>query len=103
MSNLERSRLARVALAAWVNVSPDQLPAAQMWVEHPSDANRQAWDRVVRALSEAVCCDVRALAVELRETVERMETDPSPHAPEIPFMLREDIAALLDALGEPLK
>jgi hypothetical protein len=48
-----RSRLARVALAAWVNVDPDQLPADKIWIEHPNDHNRQAWDRVVAAVIAA--------------------------------------------------
>jgi len=47
------TRLARIALAAWVNVRPDQLPAAQEWINHPSDHNRQAWERVVAALYAA--------------------------------------------------
>jgi hypothetical protein len=49
-SDLERTRLAKVALAAWVNVDPDKLPAEKMWIEHPSDENRKAWDRVIEAL-----------------------------------------------------
>ena len=48
-----RSPLARLALAAWANVRPDQLPDDKAWIEHPNDANRQAWDRVVLALFEA--------------------------------------------------
>lgn len=52
--DLTRSRLARIALAAWVNVEPDALPADKMWIEHPNDVNRQAWDRVVAALSAAL-------------------------------------------------
>ena len=50
-SDLTRSNLARVALAAWVNVDPDQLPADKMWIEHPNDVNRQAWDRVIEAVT----------------------------------------------------
>jgi hypothetical protein len=50
---LTRSHLARVALAAWVNVKPDQLPQQLMWIEHPNDLNRQAWGRVVQAIIDA--------------------------------------------------
>lgn len=46
----ERTNLSRIALAAWVNVRPDQLPAEKMWIEHPNDDNRQAWDRVIGAI-----------------------------------------------------
>lgn len=48
-----RSDLAMIALAAWVNLTPDQLPQEKMWIEHPNDDNRQAWDRVVLALFKA--------------------------------------------------
>lgn len=47
---MERSHMARIALAAWVNVRPDQLPAEKMWIEHPKDDNRQAWERVCEAV-----------------------------------------------------
>jgi hypothetical protein len=47
---LERSRLAKIALAAWVGVSPDQLPAEKMWIEHPNHDSRKAWDRAIEAL-----------------------------------------------------
>lgn len=50
---MERARLAKIALAAWVNVDPDKLPAEKMWIEHPNDLNRQAWDRVVGAIIAA--------------------------------------------------
>lgn len=62
---LERSRLAKIALAAWVNVSPEQLPQEKMWIEHPNHESRQAWDRVVNAI----------LAEGRREVLDRVDTD----------------------------
>lgn len=56
----ERSDLAKIALAAWVNVRPDQLPAEKMWIEHPNDENRKAWDRVIHA----ILAEARRVAVE---------------------------------------
>ena len=34
---------------------------------------------------------------ELRETVRSLERDPSPHAPEVPFSLAEDLTQLFMA------
>jgi hypothetical protein len=48
--DLKRSRLARIALAAWVGVKPEQLPAEKMWIEHPNHDSRKAWDRVIAAI-----------------------------------------------------
>lgn len=47
-----RSGLSRIALAAWCGVDPDKLPAEKMWVEHPNNASREAWERVVAAILE---------------------------------------------------
>lgn len=52
MTDLTRSSLAKIALAAWCNVSPEQLPAERVWIEHPDDLNRQAWERVANAIWE---------------------------------------------------
>jgi hypothetical protein len=64
---LERTRLAKIALAAWCNLDPDQLPPTKEWIEHPSDVNRQAWDRVVEAVSAEVrqAAEARAEALEV--------------------------------------
>lgn len=48
--DLTRTHLARVALAAWVGVTPDQLPPEKQWIEHPNHDSRKAWDRVIEAL-----------------------------------------------------
>lgn len=53
MTDLTRSPLARIALAAWVNVDPDKLPPEKAWIEHPNDDNRQAWERVIAAVLAA--------------------------------------------------
>lgn len=38
---------------------------------------------------------------ELRKELYYLERDPSPHAPEVPFTLRESIAAVLTAAFGP--
>lgn len=49
--DLRRSRMALVALAAWVGVeSPDQLPDHMDFMNHPNDLNRKAWERVAAAI-----------------------------------------------------
>lgn len=59
--NLRRTDTAKAALAAWVGVRRDQLPADKMWIEHPNDLNRQAWDRVIAAIEAP-------LIIQLSET-----------------------------------
>lgn len=71
---LKRTHLAKVALAAWVNVPVDQLPQEKMWIEHPCDLNRQAWDRVVSAVLDAA----RAQGPGPGEAVASISTD-GPH------------------------
>jgi hypothetical protein len=76
---LERTRLAKIALAAWCNLDPDQLPPTKEWIEHPSDVNRQAWDRVVEAVSaevrQAAEARAEALEVALRGQATRWELE----------------------------
>lgn len=59
---LKRSDLARIALAAWANVRPDQLPDDLAWINHPNDLNRQAWDRVAAAIAEALSLQAPVVA-----------------------------------------
>lgn len=46
--------------------------------------------------------EIERLAQAVRDTIEGIDSDPSPHAPEIPFYLREDINALLQAIDRHL-
>lgn len=45
--DITRTELAYNMLCAWSNVSPDKAPPE--WWQHPSDNNRQAWERVAQA------------------------------------------------------
>jgi hypothetical protein len=54
IEDLTRGDLARIALAAWVNVRPDQMPDSLDWINHPNDLNRQAWERVAVAIAAAL-------------------------------------------------
>jgi hypothetical protein len=79
MTDLVRSPLARIALAAWVNVDPDKLPPEKMWIEHPSDENRKAWDRVVSALAAALGVDAQSFqSGEAVPATARLDEPPTP-------------------------
>lgn len=74
---LTRSDLAKIALAAWVGVRPDQLPPEKMWIEHPNHESRLAWDRVVTAIQEASQGSVTATRSALpADTVRSEGGDP---------------------------
>ena len=48
----ERSPLALAMLCAWNNIHPDKTPPE--WWNHPSDENRQAWERVAQAARDHI-------------------------------------------------
>jgi hypothetical protein len=63
--DLTRTELAKIALAAWVGVKPEQLPAEKMWIEHPNHDSRKAWDRVIDALRAPLLARVEKAEGEL--------------------------------------
>lgn len=87
---------AKVALAAWVNVRPDQLPSAMQ--AHNCPATMEAWARVAKALTSQ--------ADPVREAALRKIADMKPHhagqTPNEYRMQQIAKAALEDAKGHTL-
>lgn len=73
-SDLTRSRLARIALAAWCNIDPESLPAEKMWIEHPNNESRMGWDRVVEAVAAATSAEWRDTACRLWMLLDDIDT-----------------------------
>lgn len=73
-TDLTRSEFARIALAAWVNVPVDQLGPEKVWIEHPNDLNRQAWDRVINALRGPLLAERDALAERVEERTKERDS-----------------------------
>lgn len=52
MTDLARDELGLVALAAWLNVTPAELPQAPMFRNYPNNGTKEAWERVGAAVAE---------------------------------------------------
>lgn len=59
---------ALIALAAWVNVRPDQLPKEMQ--AHNCPATMEAWGRVAQALRAAWFEELRSALIELKSDAE---------------------------------